>query len=238
MMTRSSSQEIILKKLLSIIFDLDDTLYPEEVYVQSGFRTVAKWANKTLSIPREEGLQLLLDFYHSGVRGDTFNQWLAHYGYLDQSLIRSAIEIYRNHVPELHLFPEVPELLTAIRTKYLLGIVSDGALKMQQNKIEALALKNIFHVIVLSDEWGREFWKPNTKPFTAALEKLGVNPDDALYVGDNPLKDFLGARRLGMKTVWVRRTTGEYAKQEPPTSEHASDYCIHSLTELRDIIQI
>jgi putative hydrolase of the HAD superfamily len=227
-----------LKKMLSILFDLDDTLYPEEDYVRSGFRIVATWANKELSIPYEEGLQRLLDYYERGVRGDTFNRWLADYGYHDQSLIRSAIEIYRNHIPELRLFPEVPGLLSELRAKYSLGIVSDGALKMQQNKVEALALKNIFQVIVLSDEWGREFWKPNTKPFVAALEKLGVNPDDALYVGDNPLKDFLGARRLGMKTVWIRRTTGEYAKQEPPTPEHTSDYCIHSLTELRDIVQI
>jgi putative hydrolase of the HAD superfamily len=237
-MNHSSLLEIFLNKLRSIIFDLDDTLYPEEEFVQSGFRTVAKWANQTLSIPRDEGLQLLLDFYHIGVRGDTFNQWLAHYGYNDLSLVRSAIELYRNHVPELHLFPEVPDLISALRAKYLLGIVSDGALKTQQNKIEVLGLKNIFHAIVLSDEWGREFWKPNTKPFVVALEKLGVNPEDAIYVGDNPLKDFLGGRRLGIKTVWVRRGHGEYAKQEPPTPEYASDYCIRSLTELRDIIQI
>jgi putative hydrolase of the HAD superfamily len=237
-MNHSSLLEIFLNKLRSIIFDLDDTLYPEEEFVQSGFRTVAKWANQTLSIPREEGLQLLLDFYHIGVRGDTFNQWLSYYGYYDQSLIRSAVDIYRNHFPTLRFFPEVPNLLSVLRAKYLLGIISDGALKMQQNKIEALALKNIFHVIVLSDEWGREFWKPNTKPFIAALEKLGVNPVDALYVGDNPLKDFLGARRLGIKTVWIRRGQGEYAAQEPPTPEYASDYCIQSLTELRDIIQI
>ena len=237
-MNHSSLQETFLNKLRSILFDLDDTLYPEEEYVRSGFRTVALWANQTLSIPREEGLQLLLDFYHRGVRGDTFNQWLAHYGHDDHSLVRSAIEIYRNHVPELHLFPEVPDLLSALRGKYLLGIVSDGALKMQQNKVEALALKNIFHAIVLSDEWGRDFWKPNTKPFAAALERLGVNPENALYVGDNPLKDFLGARRLGIKTVWVHRGQGEYANQEPPTPEHASDYCIHSLTELRNLIQL
>ena len=237
-MNHSSLQEIFLNKLRSKLFDLDDTLYPEEEYVRSGFRVTAEWASQTLSIPREEGLQRLLGLYHNGVRGDTFNRWLAHYGYFDQSLIRSAVELYRNHVPELHLFPEVPDLLSTLRAKYLLGIVSDGALKMQQNKVEALDLKNIFHAIVLSDEWGREFWKPNTKPFVVALEKLGVNPDDALYVGDNPLKDFLGARRLGIKTVWVRRGHGEYAKQEPPTPEHASDYCIHSLKELLDIIQI
>jgi putative hydrolase of the HAD superfamily len=225
-----------LKKLLSILFDLDDTLYPEEEYVRSGFRTIALWANRELSIPSEEGLQRLLDYYERGVRGDTFNQWLAHYGYHDQSLIRTAIELYRNHIPELRLFPDVPDLLSELRAKYSLGIVSDGLLNMQQNKVEALGLKNIFQAIVLSDEWGREFWKPNTKPFVAALERLGVNPDEAIYVGDNPLKDFLGARRLGMKTVWIRRATGEYAKQEPPTPEHASDYCIHSFTELRDIV--
>jgi putative hydrolase of the HAD superfamily len=237
-MNHFSLPEIFLNKLRSIIFDLDDTLYPEEEFVQSGFRAVALWANKLLSIPLEEGLQVLLNLYHCGVRGDTFNQWLAHYGYRDQSLIRSAIEIYRNHFPDLHLFPEVPELLSAIRKKYLLGIISDGALQTQQNKVDALGLKDIFHVIVLSDEWGREFWKPNTKPFVVALEKLGVNPGDALYVGDNPLKDFLGARRLGIKTVWVRHKNGEYGKQEPPTPEHAPDYSIHSLTDLWGIIQV
>jgi FMN phosphatase YigB (HAD superfamily) len=51
-------------------------------------------------------------------------------------------------------------------------------------------------------------------------------------VGDNPAKDFLGARRTGMVTVRIRRPDGIYRDSEPPTLEHKSDFEIGSVEEL------
>ncbi len=50
----------------SIIFDLDDTLYPEEQYVLSGFKAVAVWAEAELSIPCALGYQQMENLFFLG----------------------------------------------------------------------------------------------------------------------------------------------------------------------------
>jgi putative hydrolase of the HAD superfamily len=68
-----------------------------------------------------------------------------------------------------------------------------------------------FDVVVLSDTLGRECRKPHPAPFRAALDLLEVDVDAAVFVGDRPDKDVMGAVGVGMRVVRVR--TGEYRAQ-------------------------
>ncbi len=220
----------------AIVFDLDDTLYPERDYVLSGFRAVAAWAEAHLDIPAALGLAELQSLFEQGVRGDTFNRWLAAHGLASESLVLRLVQVYREHEPALTPFPEVPGLLASFRRRYRLGIVSDGYLAVQQRKLAALNLAHHFEAIVFSDEWGRRAWKPSVIPFQAVLQRLAVSAAGSVYVADNPGKDFLGARQAGMFTVWVRRPGGEYARSTPPTAHHAPHWTITSLLELESTI--
>jgi putative hydrolase of the HAD superfamily len=217
----------------AIVFDLDDTLYPERDYVLSGFRAVAAWAEPNLGILAEQGfaeMQALLD---QGVRGEIFNRWLERHSLLDGGSVAHLVELYRQHEPKISLFPEVTGLLSSLRTQYYLGLVTDGYREVQQRKLAALNLAGYFDAVVFADEWGLEAWKPSPVPFYAVLERLGhLSPAESVYVADNPTKDFLGARRVGMATVWVRRPTGFYANQEPADLEHQPDIRVTSLDEL------
>jgi putative hydrolase of the HAD superfamily len=217
----------------AIVFDLDDTLYPERDYVLSGFRAVAAWVEPNLGIAAEQGfaeMQALLD---QGVRGEIFNRWLERHGLLDDARVARLVELYRQHEPEISPFPEVASLLNSLRTRYCLGLVTDGYGEVQQRKLAALNLAGYFDAVVFADEWGRGAWKPSPVPFYAVLERLGhLSPAESVYVADNPAKDFLGARRVGMATVWVRRPTGFYANQEPADLEHQPDIRVTSLDEL------
>ena len=217
----------------AIVFDLDDTLYPERDYVLSGFRAVAAWSDPNLGIPAEQGfaeLQALLD---QGVRGEIFNRWLERHGLVDDGRVARLVALYRQHEPKISLFPEVTSLLSSLRTRYYLGLLTDGYREVQQRKLAALNLAGYFDAVVFADEWGREAWKPSPVPFYAVLERLGhLSPAEAVYVADNPTKDFLGARRVGMATVWVRRPTGFYANEEPADLEHHPDICVRRLDEL------
>ena len=65
----------------AIVFDLDDTLYPERAYVLSGFRAVAAWAAGELGLPVTQGFAELRRLFDDGVRGDTFNRWLESHGF-------------------------------------------------------------------------------------------------------------------------------------------------------------
>ncbi|MEM2002426.1 MAG: HAD-IA family hydrolase [Candidatus Methanomethylicaceae archaeon] len=222
--------------LRAIVFDLDDTLYPERAYVLSGFQAVATWAEKHLGIPATQGLAELRQLFDDGVRGDTFNRWLESHGLPPDNWVPQMVQIYREHHPYIVPYPEVPGLLQRLRSRYRLGLVTDGHPEVQKRKLAALGLASWFDTLVFSDEWGREAWKPNTRPFEIALERLGIPGPEAIYVADNPLKDFLGARRAGMCTVRIRCPDGLYSHLEPPAPEYAPDFEIKSLDRLEAIL--
>jgi len=223
-------------KWQAVIFDMDDTLYPERDYVMSGFRAVAEWGEQYLDIPAAAGFGELAGLFEAGVRGDTFNRWLVGHGFFADDLIPQLIAIYRDHTPLISSFPGVENLLAQLHFKVRLGLISDGFLAVQQRKFEALGLSEYFDAVVFSDEWGRDNWKPSPKPFLAAAEKLRIEPSAAVYIADNPAKDFFGARQVGMATIWMQQPGGEYAHLTPPTPQHAPDFSTDGLLELRQLL--
>lgn len=217
----------------AIVFDLDDTLYPERDYVMSGFQAAALWAQSHLGVEAEEGYADLKHLYEQGIRGDTFNRWLSSRGMSGQELVDALVRVYREHEPHLTPFAEVAGVLTALHETFRLGLVSDGYLDVQQRKWASLGLAEYFDAVVFSDTLGRAAWKPSPLPFAAVLRQLNVDdPSGAVYVADNPVKDFRGAREFGMFTVWTRRPGGEYASCTPLSADHAPDAMIGSLDEL------
>ena len=115
-------------------------------------------------------------------------------------------------------------------------MVSDGYLQVQQCKWAALGLDSFFDAVVFSDSLGRENWKPNTAPFKLVLERLNIAPEFSVYVGDNPRKDFFGARQLGMQTIWVKRFDSEYGNLQPPSLEYHPDLTIDSLSQVSELL--
>ena len=219
----------------AIVFDLDDTLYPERDYVLSGFKAVAAWAKTQLSISSELGFNELNTLFEEGVRGNTFDKWLEKHR-LKSNWVPQMVEVYRNHEPDIKPYPEAPGLLKKLHSDFRLGLLSDGYSSVQKRKLASLRLESFFDAIVLSDEWGRNSWKPNPRPFEIVVDKLGVNVFEAIYVADNPIKDFYGARSICMHTIRIRHCDGLYSHLEPPTLEHAPDAEIKDLREMETIL--
>ena len=225
-----------MKKLRALIFDLDDTLYPERSYVLSGFRAVAEWARGNLGVSSDQVMAELVDLHDGGDRGDTFDRWLAKRRLNMESLLPKFIEAYRSHSPSIRPFGIVPDMLSRLRASFRLGLVTDGYGGVQRLKLAALGLEGFFDAVVFSDDLGREAWKPSPRPFEAAMRALGTPASEAAYVADNPLKDFWGPRSLGMRTIRVRYGDGYHAKDEPPSPEHAPDVSIDDLSELEGLL--
>jgi putative hydrolase of the HAD superfamily len=223
-------------RLQAVVFDLDDTLYPERDYVRSGFHAVAAWAEVHLDIPARLGFVELNELFEAGVRGDTFDRWLAAHRIHSQEHVKRLVSVYRTHKPAVVPFPEVPQVLEALGAQYKLGLLSDGHLETQRLKLDALGLAHCFDAIVFSDQWGREAWKPSIRPFVEMLKRLNLSADRAVYVADNPRKDFLGPRRLGMSSIWLRWSGGEYTGLEPPTIEHMPDVTVDHLAHLHSTL--
>ncbi|MDA2910952.1 HAD-IA family hydrolase [Nitrospiraceae bacterium AH_259_D15_M11_P09] len=221
----------------AVVFDLDDTLYPERSFVLSGFRAAAQWAELYLAIPASEGITELARLYEDGVRGNTFDKWLGQRGCYSPQTVGELIKIYREHSPTLRPFPETKDMLQRLRARrHNIGLLSDGLLGVQRRKLSALHLVEYFDVVVLSDQFGREAWKPNPETFRRLLQILGLSGDECIYVGDNPLKDFVGAKQLGMFTMRVCHPEGIYRDVQPPTPAYAPDVTCFGLAEVEKAI--
>lgn len=217
----------------SLIFDLDDTLFPEKDFVFSAYRAVAEkvWDDHKIEIEAD-----LKKLFNSGRRGDLFTKVLKgkHISF-DESYILTLVDLYRKHTPLIHPYVDYHTLPELRKKGFKLGLLTDGWKHVQQNKIDALKIAPYFDAILLSDTLGGpEFWKPSTAPYIKVCEKLGVSPDSAVYIGDNPVKDFSGARKLGMKTIRIRRPGTEHEYEEPVDDGAAPDAEISSLEELTD----
>jgi putative hydrolase of the HAD superfamily len=113
----------------------------------------------------------------------------------------SLVHAYRSHRPRLHLLPDAARCLDALeRAGIAMGLVTDGDPSVQRSKVDALGLHGRFVVERYTWDAGAALQKPHASAFEPALEvlaRLGLHANETLYVGDNPTKDFVGARALG-----------------------------------------
>src|SRR6266851_8928740 len=137
-MSPISSIKLNMTDWQAVVFDLDDTLYPEQSFVLSGYRAVAVWAEQHLGIATGQVFAELKALFDAGMRQDVFNYWLAARGLPDDGLVVELIKVYRQHSPIIAPFPSVPALLCQLRDRFRVGLVSDGYLRVQQQKLTAL----------------------------------------------------------------------------------------------------
>ncbi|MGB7537484.1 MAG: HAD family hydrolase [Anaerolineales bacterium] len=213
------------------IFDLDDTLYPEREYVRSGYRAIGEWAERRLKLSAVIVRAQLDSLFDGGFRGDAFQWWLSEQG-LPESLLPEMVKTYREHDPQIAFFPETEAVLEALKPRFRLGLVTEGRRAAQEAKIRVLGLDRWIEAVVVLGEDDRADWKPSRKPFDRMLGMLSIAGGEAAYVGDNPLKDFRGAREAGLRTVRIRRGGGLHAGEEPAAAEDAPDREIRTLEEL------
>jgi putative hydrolase of the HAD superfamily len=215
----------------ALVFDLDDTLYPERDYVRSGYRAVGEWAEQRLMLSQVIVMAQLQALFNGGFRGDAFQWWLTEQG-LPESLLPEMVKTYREHEPRITFFPETEEVLEVLKPRFRLGLVTEGRRAAQEAKIRALGLDRWITAVVILGEDDRAEWKPSLKPFDRILRMLSIAGGEAAYIGDNPQKDFRGAREAGLRTVRIRREEGLHAGEEPAAAEDAPDREISTLKEL------
>jgi len=126
------------------------------------------------------------------------------------------------------LFPEALEALKGLKEKgYHIGMITDSDNDYLRAHLEALGLLNSFDSITTSEEAG--FFKPHPRIFELALKKAGIKGDEAIYVGDNPEKDCVGARQVDMTSILLDKK-GE--KRE------LWGECEFIISDLREILRI
>ena len=197
---------------LRVIFDLDDTLYPERDFAVAGFSAAGAWAEAALGIKGlGDDMTRLLD---EGHLGRLFALALAarkpDHTPEDLAGLRRA---YRTSTPRLELYPDGRRALDHFGSRGPIGLITDGTLAMQQRKVAGLGIAARFAEIVYTDALGpdRAFFKPHPRAFEHMASEIGAQGDRFVYVGDNPAKDFAAPNALGWTTIWVERPSRIHA---------------------------
>lgn len=220
----------------AVVFDLDDTLYLERDYVRSGFRHVSRYLAEQCSVPESQLYDYLWNAFTQGLRGTAFDDLIRNFGLQVQAA--ELVSEYRDHPPEISLASSTVEILQSLVSDgYQLGLITDGRAGTQRRKIASLRLADIFDEIIPTDSLGREYWKPHPRAFREMQASLRVlNPQDLMYVGDNPSKDFVAPNDLGWRSTQLSRAGQLYTQLEPPTVRAEPHHRVASLLELHALL--
>lgn len=212
-----------------LVFDLDDTLYPFDDYIESGFKAVARYAGEKYGIDPEHSYAYMRILYSRYGEREVLSRTVCYFG-LEVSSIIELASVFRNHPPTLALYPKYRRTLEELRTCYVLGLLADGDPKIQDRKLKVLRIRKIFKSIIFTGRYDESKWKPNPFCFALMARVLRLHPHEIVYIGDNPLTDFLGAKKAGYYTL--RILTGQMSDKILPMEFEA--HCrIKDLTEIQ-----
>lgn len=209
-------------KIRGVIFDLDDTLYSEKKYIKSGFKVVSDYLGGGYD-------EKLWRYFEDGKMAIT--ELLQEKERIEEN--KKCLEIYRNHMPEIHLYPGVEEMIKELRYKGIkIGIITDGRPKGQRNKINALGLESMVDDIIITDELGgTQFRKPCDIAFRIVTTKWRLNYREIVYVADNINKDFQAPQQLGLRSLWFKNNDGLYT-----FNAYSDLYCIENISECLKVV--
>lgn len=217
-----------------IVLDMDDTLYLERDYAYSGFRAVGNWVASQFG--RTGFADLCRSLFDAGVRGTVFNQALPQFGLgSDELIVRQLLTVYRTHYPAIQLLPDSLEFLRKWRDSSFVALISDGPLVAQRQKVRALDLEKWLDLCVLTDVWGKPYWKPCLRAYQEVQHYFRAEPRQCVYVADNPTKDFVACHQLGWRSVRLRRRHGLHGRAKA-TADRRADHEICSLDEMNQVL--
>jgi putative hydrolase of the HAD superfamily len=186
-----------------LILDLDDTLYPYEEFVHSGFVAVARHLQEQHGIDGLEAFAALAAARRSDERGSELQVVCARYHLPIAAFVPTLLRVFREHPPVLRLSRRSQVTLRALRADgWRLAILTNGSPQVQRAKVSALGLTRLVDSVICAEEHAEQ-GKPAGPAFLEALARLDVPAHRAVCVGDDPACDIAGARNVGIRTVRV-----------------------------------
>lgn len=220
----------------AVVFDLDDTLISELQYVKSGFRHIAKVLSSEADIDEGNVFNDLIKLFKKNP-SNVFNRFYEKYGIkYSKAMIVRLIREYRGHLPVIQFYDDVLPCVNVLRQADIkTGIITDGFANAQRQKLKAVEAEKLFDEIIITDEIGRDYWKPHPKPYELMSEKLGVPFEKMIYIGDNPEKDFFIGSIYPITTGRITRENGVHSQRDYYLSVK-ENFLITSLTDVLSYI--
>jgi len=219
----------------AIIFDLDNTLLDFVKMKQFAVKAaITAMIEAGLNVDEEKAYKDIFDLYVSKgwenqqVFDDYLNQTV---GNVSNKILAAGIVSYRRaREATLLVYPNVNKtLIELIKMGIQLSVVSDAPSREAWMRLYYLNLHHVFDPVLTFDDTGVR--KPSPKPFEMALEIMKSTPDQVLMIGDWPERDVVGAKQIGIKTIFARYgdTFG--------TVDSGADWDVNDIYELVDIVK-
>lgn len=194
-----------------LFFDIGSTLVDEsKAYARRVRETVAG-----SNISPEQFYEEMLGFYRQNQKGDL------------ETARKYGLSAAPWHSEEEALYPDAISCLQKLYKFYSIGVIANQ-LPGTAARMENMGLSSYLKLIVASAEEGVA--KPDPKIFRMALNRSGCLPEQAVMIGDRLDNDIVPAKRLGMKTVWIKQGFGGLSSIRSPEEE--PDFTVADLSEL------
>ena len=235
----------MIRGIKAVLFDLDETLIDDFVGLEAAHCTVAKRLGSYLGghrvkVSEEEIFKKVtklddkMNFERKYIRNDWWPLLLTELGIkveLPPNLLEELTILYwKTFADNTEPYPDTEATLEYLKNKgYKLGIITDtdGMKGIKKMRLDQLEIVKDFDVVVISGE-DTPRTKPDPGPYLLVAERLGVKPNECVFVGDKPFTDIDGGNAAGMKTILLKRR--DWGVKEN------SDFTVKSLAELQGIL--
>lgn len=226
-----------------VLFDLDDTLFAHRAAVSTGIQQYAGRLGEPYGTMEADDLTALWhdleeEHYHSylagrldfeGQRQARARDFAARHGVELSDTEASAwfADYFEHYVAAWSLHDDALPCLDALQAAFpgvRFGLITNGDLAFQRRKVEAVGLDLRMEHLIASGEVGVA--KPDPRIFAEACSVFGVEPAEAVYVGDRLRTDAIGAARAGLTGVWLNR------RADVPTADDAAEAAEVGVIEL------
>ncbi len=218
----------------AVIFDLDNTLVNFMAMKEAAIEAaVLAMIDAGLKMSKEDSKNEIYEIYEEeGIEDQrVFDKFLTKaLGTIDYRIHAAGIVGYRRaREAALVLYPHVNlALIELIKRGLKLAVVSDAPRLQAWLRLSQLNLHHLFDIVITFEDTQKR--KPAPEPFKKALEQLEVDAEEAIMVGDWAERDIVGAKLLGMKTVFAR-----YGDRFN-TKRSKADYDIDDVMQILDIV--
>ena len=237
-----------MTKLSTVLFDYGNTLIafgPDQQIAQAAAMTEVL-AKAGLSVDEEKLTEVrkaqIMRPYHSGGKENDFEEVCREIvelagpdpsGEITRALMAARQKAF---IESVTVNPEVLSLLKRLSEKYRLGFLSNYPCTHSiVSSLKHLGMHDFFESVVVSADVG--FAKPHPEAYARLITEMNLDPSQAVYVGDNWLADIQGAKRAGMRAIWVREHI-PYETFEPEPGDIQPDAEIDSLSALEEILDL
>lgn len=174
---------------------------------------------------------------NNNLEAQEFMDKVKEYAKTNSFAVKTAAEFFGAEIPKWskeleRLYPDTNNVLNNLASKYKLGIIANQSAGTGE-RIEKWGIAKYFDVVIASAEAGLA--KPDLRIFYMALEQANCLPEEAVMIGDRLDNDIVPAKKIGMKTVWVRQGFAKY--QSINNESQRPNYIIDDIADILNVFE-